>query len=1142
MTKQLLFLISFWFFLSSIDAQTISGTIKNTKGEPLPYATCYLMKNHVGASTNDDGKYQIVLPVNSSIRIDTLLVSYIGYKEDKVPVYFSGKKVEKNLVLKTTNINLEEVVIFEKKPLTPEQIVKKTIKQVKKNYSREEMLMDGFYRETMKEDAHWIQMNEAVVKMKYTKYPQRINSNKRMKAYYDDGYLWSYRGSSFIFRYSQFWPYYIDKGDQMEIVSSRLSFNQAKSKLQLSPKGGPIDVISLDKIKYFYDFLDPKNLKYYSFKTKGRQVVNNEKCYVIDFRPILNYNKRIYRAFNKRMKQPILVGRMYVSMESFALVKYEAQLASQANFTAYDMWKVFPFQINIEANYNQLSSGKWMIKSLVSKQVLLYENSTLKCVRELSFNKYSSPENVTIDPAKQIRITKSSNLYDFPDDYDENFWKVYEKTENYPPIPEEIKLDLERQTPLEKQYQYINLTIDQLVAPVPKKEPFEVQLPFDTLVDDYHWLTNKDSITEDYIYQENKYKNDVLRKIRQYNKEYQLSYRYMFVEDTTKKSKITWINNEKCSWTQDEDGDRKLFKLLADSSKQELFNLDFAIRNGAKYTIDKLRMTNKNVLYSYPLDGMVSKNLIIKPRGNNHFIDSIPNIDNFFLYNDSMVIYTALDSVMRPDKLLMHHLGEDIKNDSVLYWEKDPQHDIMNSRKSYSKEKFFIEIASKAENEIRVFDLKTYPPKPILIKKRKDNVNYQIEHYEGEELYFKSNHLIAKFSTNNLDPSKWESLYKSKNNIQEFSLTKDFLVVKEQEKLEMNLKYIHLKSKKVRKFDFNDEFYAFDFKKSKNDSLNTFQIYYQTPILPECIQEINLDSSIVKTVKVYNIFHDFYNLDNYKTEILWAKAEDGTKIPIEVFYNKFQIKKKLNGIVLHGYGMYGGSYESRFSQDAVIYANQGFIVAWALVRGGADLGEKWHEEGKLLNKKNTFTDYIVCAEFLQEKYKVTPHQMAGGGLSAGGLIMGYVANNRPDLFNTLIFDRPWLDPFTTMSNPSLPLTVDHYKEVGNPQKKEVFDYMKSYSPYQNITKQEYPNMMFITGYLDVNAPFWQVMESVSTYREKNTSNSLILSDTGMNRSHYFNYSESLASKAEQYAFIMYNILGMKKESKKVENSTNHQPR
>jgi len=148
--------------------------------------------------------------------------------------------------------------------------------------------------------------------------------------------------------------------------------------------------------------------------------------------------------------------------------------------------------------------------------------------------------------------------------------------------------------------------------------------------------------------------------------------------------------------------------------------------------------------------------------------------------------------------------------------------------------------------------------------------------------------------------------------------------------------------------------------------------------------------------------------------------------------------------------------------------------------------------------------------------------------------MGYVANNRPDLFNTLIFDRPWLDPINTMTNPSLPLTIDHYKEVGNPDNKEVFDYMMSYSPYQNIVKQDYPNLWFSMGFLDLNTPYWQTLESVAKYRENNTSKSLILSETGMNSGHYVSSTESISSSANHYAFIMYNIMGLKKDSKKIE--------
>ena len=260
-------------------------------------------------------------------------------------------------------------------------------------------------------------------------------------------------------------------------------------------------------------------------------------------------------------------------------------------------------------------------------------------------------------------------------------------------------------------------------------------------------------------------------------------------------------------------------------------------------------------------------------------------------------------------------------------------------------------------------------------------------------------------------------------------------------------------------------------------------------------------------------------------QILHVKSMDGTTVPMTLCFNKSHDKIPIKGVILKAYGAYGFIQHPTFNREDKIYTDLGFVIAYAHVRGGGELGSNWHEQGRVLNKIQTFDDYITCAKFLTSKFNLESKQLIGIGASAGGLIMGYVANNYPELFGTLIFDRPYLDVINTVMDSSLVLTTMEYKEWGNPNNLECYQYIKSYSPYQNIKKQNYPNMLFFAGYNDVQTPYWQIAKSVAKYRENNTSNSLILFNTNMSTGHKGSVNSNIntANLAAKYSIILQSL-------------------
>jgi len=265
-----------------------------------------------------------------------------------------------------------------------------------------------------------------------------------------------------------------------------------------------------------------------------------------------------------------------------------------------------------------------------------------------------------------------------------------------------------------------------------------------------------------------------------------------------------------------------------------------------------------------------------------------------------------------------------------------------------------------------------------------------------------------------------------------------------------------------------------------------------------------------------------FDKNNYIEERIWATAKDGTKIPISIVYKKGMIKDGNNPLLLYAYGSYGVTMETYFSSTRLSILDRGFIFAIAHIRGGEDLGRQWYENGKLLKKKNTFTDFIDCSKFLISKNYTSPTHLYAEGGSAGGLLMGAIINIAPELYNGVIAQVPFVDVITTMLDDTIPLTTGEYDEWGNPNIKKYFDYMLSYSPYDNIAAQNYPNMLVTTGLHDSQVQYWEPAKWVAKLRTQKTDNNVLYLNTNMDAGHggASGRFEALKELAKEYSFLL----------------------
>jgi oligopeptidase B len=286
------------------------------------------------------------------------------------------------------------------------------------------------------------------------------------------------------------------------------------------------------------------------------------------------------------------------------------------------------------------------------------------------------------------------------------------------------------------------------------------------------------------------------------------------------------------------------------------------------------------------------------------------------------------------------------------------------------------------------------------------------------------------------------------------------------------------------------------------------------------VYDYNMDTKEKKLLKQQEVVGG-YNAGDYVTERLYAKGKDGTTVPISIVYKKGFEKDGNGALLLYGYGSYGISMDASFNSGRLSLLNRGFAFAIAHVRGGQEMGRSWYEDGKMLKKKNTFTDFIDCAEFLiSNKYTSKEHLYAMGG-SAGGLLMGAIANIRPDLWHGIVAQVPFVDVINTMSDASIPLTTNEYDEWGNPANKESYDYMKTYSPYDNVEKKAYPNMLVTTGLHDSQVQYFEPAKWVAKLRELKTDSNHILLYTNMEAGHggASGRFKALRDRAREFAFL-----------------------
>ena len=473
--------------------------------------------------------------------------------------------------------------------------------------------------------------------------------------------------------------------------------------------------------------------------------------------------------------------------------------------------------------------------------------------------------------------------------------------------------------------------------------------------------------------------------------------------------------------------------------------------------------------------------------------------------NDSQtILYTRQHpETLRSYRIFRHTIGE--AEDALVYEEED-ETNYLDIGKSLSGRFFILGSTQTLSTEMR-FVSADYPgDEPTVFLQREDDHEYYLTD-GGDRFYLMSNEGAKNFRIleaplNNRDKSAWQEVMAHRDDvlIKDFQVFKDFLAVTVVENGLTQIEIIVRASGEKYRIAFDEEVYTADADDNVEFDTPWFRYSYESLTTPESTYDFNMVSKEQKLIKEEAVLGGF-DRTNYQTERRFATARDGTQVPVSLVYRKGMEKNGQNPLLQYGYGSYGFSMEPWFDADVLSLLDRGFIYAIAHIRGGSEMGRDWYYNGRQLKKKNTFTDFIDVSKFLiEEGYTSAEHLYAQGG-SAGGLLIGAVANMAPELYHGMVTRVPFVDVVTTMLDEDIPLTAGEWDEWGNPAEKVYYDYMKSYSPYDNVSAKDYPNMLVTTGLHDSQVQYWEPAKWVAKLREFKTDDNLLLLKTDMAAGH-----------------------------------------
>ncbi len=652
-----------------------------------------------------------------------------------------------------------------------------------------------------------------------------------------------------------------------------------------------------------------------------------------------------------------------------------------------------------------------------------------------------------------------------------------------------------------------------VIPPIAQPNPVTLEKHGHTRIDPYYWLNdreNPDVIA--YLTAENEYTEAVMSHRKELEHE--------LFEEIKGRIKQTDLSvpyklDDYFYYTRFEEGkEYPIFcrkKESLDADEQIMLDANVLAEGHEYFAIGGMAVSFKQNLLAYASD----------TQGRRIYTIHCKNLDTGELLADTMtgvtgnmawandnhtLFYSKQDpATLRSHQICRHVLGDDPSRDAIVYEEKD---ETFSTSVFKTKSKRYVMIASQqtVSSEYRYVEANHPTGEFTVFVPRARNHEYDVEH-DQDSFYIRTNwqaknFRLMKTSVEQTDQAHWQEVIPHRDDVllESFELFRDYLVLEERKHGLTNLRVIPWSGDGEHYLDFGEPTYLAGIGENPDFNTPLLRFGYTSMTTPNSVFDYNMETREKVLLKQEEVLGGF-DREKYCTERVWATATDGVQVPISLVYQKGCNKDGNNPLLLYGYGSYGACMDANFSSPRLSLLDRGFVFAIAHIRGGEELGRHWYEEGKLLHKKNTFTDFIACAEHVIAQGYTKPEKLFAMGGSAGGLLMGAIVNMRPDLFKGAVAQVPFVDVITTMLDPNIPLTTGEYDEWGDPNHKESYEYIMSYSPYDNVQAKAYPHLLVTTGLHDSQVQYWEPAKWVAKLRTMKTDGNRLLLKTNMDAGH-----------------------------------------
>jgi len=680
---------------------------------------------------------------------------------------------------------------------------------------------------------------------------------------------------------------------------------------------------------------------------------------------------------------------------------------------------------------------------------------------------------------------------------------------------------------------------EKVMPPVAKKVPFEITTHGDTRIDNYYWMNNReDPEVIAYLEAENAYKEAVLKHtVPLQEKLYDEIKSKIKEEDET----VPYKKNGYFYYSKQLPGkeyDVNCRKKVSLDAEEEVILDENVLAEGHEYfAVGGMAISTNNNLLAYGVDTVSRRKYTVYFKNletGELLSDVIPLTTGRIVWaNDNKTVYYVLkdDETLRAMKIMKHVLGTPIEDDEEVFFEEDETFSTFIF-KTKSEKYLIIGSSTTLTTEYRFLEADKPGGEFKIIQPRTRGLEYSVDHFE-DHFYIRTNldaqnFRLMKTPVNATEKENWEEVIPHRDDVyfSGFEIFKDYLVVSERKEGMNQLRVMPWDGSEEYFIDFEEEVYTVRPNINLDFDTEVFRFSYTSLTTPNSVFDFNLRTKERVLLKQEEVLGGF-NKDDYETKRIYAAAMDGTKIPMSLVYKKGLEKNGDNPAVIYGYGAYGATMDPGFRLSILPLLDRGFVYAIAHIRGGQIYGRQWYEDGKLLNKMNTFTDFNDCAQFLIDEGYTSSEKLFARGGSAGGLLMGACMNLKSDLYRGVLAHVPFVDVVTTMLDESIPLTTFEFDEWGNPKIEKYYYYMLSYSPYDNVEAKDYPALFVTTGLHDSQVQYWEPAKWVAKLREVKTDDNLLVFHINMDYGHggASGRYQWIKDTALEYAFI-FNELGI----------------